>query len=404
MNGTLFRLGDVPLSAAMVMIAFGATALLLLFAIALIIARSSRETAATAMAQAIRADELEERLSDLLRAQSEASGRVDAMGQALAGRQAEMARAVSERLDSVTHRVGQSMEQTTRHTMDSLRVLHERLGIIDSAHKNLTDLTTQVTSLRDVLAYKQARCAFGQARMEAIVRDGLPNGAYAFQHTLSTGKRPDCVVFLPDQRPLCVDAKFPLEAITALHGARSDEEKKFATQRLRQDVTRHITDIAGKYLIPGETQDTALMFVPSESVYAEIHDGFDDIVQKAYRARVVLVSPSLLMLAIQVMQQILRDARMRDAAGQVRTEVMHMMGDVERLRERVGKLGSHFEQVGEDVRQVLISAGKIGKRAARIEELDFSTEDAPADPTPHFVKGREADMFSPPAPKLQAGE
>jgi len=131
----------------------------------------------TVMAQAIRADELEERLSEMLRAQSEATGRVDAMGQALAGRQADMARAVNERLDSVTHRVGQSMEQTTRNTMDSLRVLHERLGIIDNAHKNLTDLTSQVTTLRDVLANKQSRGAFGQARMEAIVQDGMPKGS-----------------------------------------------------------------------------------------------------------------------------------------------------------------------------------------------------------------------------------
>ena len=304
------------------LIGFGVLALVLLLTIAIVIARSGRRGAELAMAQAIRADELEERLSEMLRAQSESTGRVDAMGQALAGRQAEMARAVNERLDSVTHRVGQSMEATTRNTMDSLRVLHERLGIIDNAHKNLTDLTSQVTTLRDVLANKQSRGAFGQARMEAIVQDGMPKGAYEFQHTLSTGKRPDCVVFLPDQRPLCIDAKFPLEAMTALHDARTDEEKKYATQRLRADVMKHVSDIAEKYLITGETQDTALMFVPSESVYAEIHDGFDDVIQKAYRARVVLVSPSLLMLAIQVMQQILKDARMRDAADQIRTEVL----------------------------------------------------------------------------------
>lgn len=237
MNEPLFMLGETPVSTGLVMIAFGALALVLLLVIAVVIARSNHHGAAAAMAQAIRADELEERLSEVLRAQSEATGRVDAMGQALAGRQAEMARAVSERLDSVSHRVGQSMEQTTRHTMDSLRALHERLGIIDSAHKNLTDLTTQVTTLRDVLANKQSRGAFGQARMEAIVQDGLPQGSYAFQHTLSTGKRPDCVVFLPDQRPLCIDAKFPLEAITALHDARSEEERKLATQRLRQDLS-----------------------------------------------------------------------------------------------------------------------------------------------------------------------
>ena len=312
----------------------------------------------------------------MLRAQSEATGRVDAMGQALAGRQAEMARAVSERLDSVTHRVGQSMEQTTRNTMDSLRVLHERLGIIDNAHKNLTDLTSQVTTLRDVLANKQSRGAFGQARMEAIVQDGMPKGAYEFQYTLSTGKRPDCVVFLPDQRPLCIDAKFPLEAMTALHDARTDEEKKVATQRLRADVMKHVSDIAEKYLIAGETQDTALMFVPSESVYAEIHDGFDDVIQKAYRARVVLVSPSLLMLAIQVMQQILKDARMRDAADQIRTEVLNLGDDLGRLRERVLKLQKHFGDANEDVRQILISADKIEKRAGTDRGTRFQQERA----------------------------
>jgi DNA recombination protein RmuC len=285
--------------------------------------------------------------------------------------------------------------------MDSLRVLHERLGIIDNAHKNLTDLTSQVTTLRDVLANKQSRGAFGQARMEAIVQDGMPKGAYEFQHTLSTGKRPDCVVFLPDQRPLCIDAKFPLEAITALHDARSDEEKKIATQRLRADVMKHVSDIAEKYLIAGETQDTALMFVPSESVYAEIHDRFDDVVQKAYRARVVLVSPSLLMLAIQVMQQILKDARMRDAADQIRTEVLNLGDDLGRLRERVLKLQKHFADANEDVRQILISADKIEKRAGRIEELDFSKE-APVEP-PRLVKPGTPELFPLPR-KLQAGE
>jgi DNA recombination protein RmuC len=395
MDDILFMLGDTPVSTATALIGFAAAVLLLLLVIAIVIARSGSRGAALAMAQAIRADELEERLSEMLRAQSVATGRVDAMGQALAGRQAEMARAVSERLDSVTHRVGQSMEQSTRNTMDSLRVLHERLGIIDNAHKNLTDLTSQVTTLRDVLANKQSRGAFGQARMETIVRDGMPNGAYAFQHTLSSGKRPDCVIFLPDQRPLCIDAKFPLEAVTALHDARTDEEKKYAAQKLRGDVMKHVTDISEKYLIAGETQDTALMFVPSESVYAEIHDGFDDIIQKAYRARVVLVSPSLLMLAIQVMQQILKDARMRDAADQIRTEVMNLGDDLGRLRDRVLKLQTHFGQANEDVRQILISADKIEKRAGRIEELDFSKVEPAEAPL-----AAKPDLFP---HKLQAG-
>lgn len=406
MNEILLTIGDLPVRVSDALIGLGALALILLFAIAVVIARGSRRGAELAMAQAIRADELEERLADMLRAQSESSGRVDAkvdaFAQALAGRQAEMARAVNERLDSVTHRVGQSMEQSTRNTMDSLRVLHERLGIIDHAHKNLNELTTQVTTLRDVLANKQSRGAFGQARMEAIVQDGMPKGSFEFQYTLTTGKRPDCVVFLPDQRPLCIDAKFPLEAMTALHDARSDEERKFASQRLRTDVLKHVSDIAEKYLIPGETQDTALMFVPSESVYAEIHDGFDDVIQKAYRARVVLVSPSLLMLAIQVMQQILKDARIRDAADQIRNEVMHLGDDLGRLRDRVLKLQTHFGHVNEDVRQILISADKIEKRAGRIEELDFSKSETPIE-VPRFVKSGTTDLFPTPR-KLQAGE
>src|SRR3954467_10386576 len=399
MNEILFMIGDEPVRTGAALIGFGTLALLLLLAIAVVIARSGSRGAALAMAQAIRADELEERLSEMMRAQSEATGRVDAMGQHLAGRQAEMARAVSERLDSVSHRVGQSMEQTTRNTMESLSALHERLGIIDNAHKNLTDLTSQVTTLRDVLANKQSRGAFGQARMESIVQDGMPKDSYAFQHTLSNNKRPDCVVFLPDQRPLCIDAKFPLEAMTALHDARSDEEKKYATARLRADGMKHVSGIAEKYLIPGETQDTALMFVPSESVYAEIHDGFDDVIQKAYRARVVLASPSPVMLASQVMRQSMRDARMPDAADQIRTEVIKLGDDLGRLRDRVLKLQKHFADANEDVRQVLISADKIEKRAGRIEELDFSKSDAPE--APHLVATGAAELFP---RKLQAGE
>src|SRR5579859_2271400 len=402
MNPILFMIGGWPVHITDVAIGFAAATLLLLLTITIVVARSGRREAEHATTQAARADELEQRLNDMLRSQAEAGGRVDAMAQALAGRQADMARAVNERLDSVTHRVGQSMEASTRNTMDSLRVLHERLGIIDNAHKNLTDLTTQVTTLRDVLANKQSRGAFGQARMEAIVRDGLPKGAYEFQFTLSSGKRPDCVVFLPDQRPLCIDAKFPLEAMTALHDARTDEEKRLATQRLRGDVMKHVSDIAEKYLIAGETQDSALMFVPSESVYAEIHDGFDDVVQKAYRNHVVLVSPSLLMLAIQVMQQIMKDARMREAADKIRDEVMHLADDLGRLRERVQKLQTHFTQANEDVRQILISADKIEKRAGRIEELDFSKTEAPIEP-PRLVKSAAGELFPLPR-KLQAGE
>jgi len=341
------------------------------------------------------ASDADRQIAELARLQAEAAGRMQAMGEALSGRQAELARVLAERLDALSSRMGQSIEATTQQTVERLQNLHERLAVIDSAQKNLGELSTQVTSLRDVLANKQARGAFGQARMEAIVQDGLPKGAYEFQYTLSNRMRPDCVVLLPNTRPLVVDAKFPLESVTAYRDAASEEARKQAAQRVRQDVAKHVGDIAEKYLIPGETQDLALMFVPSESVYAELHESFDDVVQRAYRARVVLVSPSLLMLAIQVTQQILKDARMREAADRIRVEVVRMMDDVGRLRDRVLKLQQHFGQANEDVRQILISSEKIEKRANQIDELDFDNG------------GRDTGATVIPAPvtrALEAGE
>jgi DNA recombination protein RmuC len=335
-------------------------------------------------------------LLELARLQAETAVRIDAMREMLSGRQAELQRAVNERLDSVTHHLNQSMTTTRQHTAESLQRLNERLAVIDSAQKNITDLASQVTSLQNVLANKQQRGAFGQGRMELIIRDGLPKGCYEFQFTLSNRSRPDCAVFLPDKRPLVIDAKFPLEAVTAFRDAKSEEERKQAGARLRQDLGRHVSDIAQKYLIPGETQDLALMFVPSESVYAELHDGFEDIVQKAFRAKVVIVSPSLLMLAIQVVQQIQRDARMREAADQIHAEVGHLMDDLKRLHERVLKLQQHFGQANEDVRQILISAEKIDKRGARIQEVEFGEPEEPA---------HEAVVIRAPLPRrLQAGE
>jgi DNA recombination protein RmuC len=395
MNPILLAIGGANGGFVAVLVA-AAFLLIALIGTASLVARASRVRSVEAARQAARGEEIETRMAELARIQADTAGRIHMLSEALGGRQAELSRMVAERLDAVTHRVGQSMEATTRHTVESLRHLHERLAVIDNAQKNLTDLSTQVTSLREVLANKQARGAFGQGRMEAIVRDGLPKGAFEFQFTLSNRTRPDCAVFLPgDPRPIVIDAKFPLEAITAFRQATTEEDRRQAAQRLRQDVLRHVSDIAERYLIPGETQEIALMFVPAESVYAELYDGFDDVIQKAYRAQVVLVSPSLLMLAIQVMQQICKDARMREAAQEIRTEVGHLMGDVDRLRERVLKLQQHFGQATDDVAQILISADKITKRGGRIEALEF--EDA--------QPLHEAQVI--PAPisrKLEAGE
>src|SRR5262245_21479555 len=372
---------------------------LLILAGALVIVVAGLATAAAFVLLAIRAlrqrdqQAAERQMLEVARLQAETSVRIDEMRNMLAGRQAELHRAVNERLDSVSHHLNQSMTSTRQHTVDSLQKLNERLAVIDRAQKNITDLASQVTSLQSVLANKQQRGAFGQGRMEIIIQDGLPKDCYQFQYTLSNRGRPDCAVFLPDKRPLVIDAKFPLEAVTALRDAKSEDERKVAAARVRQDLSRHVADIADKYLIPGETQDLALMFVPSESVYAELHDGFDDIVQKAFRAKVVIVSPSLLMLAIHVVQQIQRDARMREAADKIHAEVGHLVDDIARLHDRVVNLQRHFGQANEDVRQILISAEKVEKRAARIREVEFDGEEAP-DPV----------VIPAPLRRVQAGE
>jgi DNA recombination protein RmuC len=354
-----------PLAAAVVIVLAG---LALLASLVVIAVRALRRHDAEAA---------DKQLVELARLQTETAVRIEGMRDLLAGRQAELHRAVNERLDSVSHHLNQSMTTSRQHTVESLQKLNERLVVIDNAQRNITDLASQVTSLQGVLTNKQQRGAFGQGRMELIVQDALPKGCYEFQLTLSNKSRPDCAVFLPDRRPLVIDAKFPLEAITAFREAKSDEERKQAAARLRQDLGRHVGTIADKYLIPGETQDLALMFVPSESIYADLHDGFEDIVQKAFRSKVVIVSPSLLMLAIPVVQQIQRDARMREAADQIHAEVGHLVDDLKRLHERVAKLQQHFGQANEDVRQILISAEKIERRGTRIQEVEFEGGDRP---------------------------
>ena len=311
----------------------------------------------------------------------------------LGDRQSQLQHAVNERLDAVSHRLGDSMQKTTQNTTENLQKLHERLAVIDSAQKNISELTTQVTSLHSVLANKQSRGAFGQGRMEIIIRDGLPRDCYEFQFTLSNRLRPDCAIFLPDKRPLIIDSKFPLEAVTAYRDAKGEDERKLAAARIRQDVIKHVADIAQKYLIPGETQDMAFMFVPSESVYAELHEDFDDVVQKAFRAKIVIVSPSLLMLAIQLVRQSQRDARMREAADQIRDEVGRLMKDVSLLGERVRKLQTHFNQSTEDIRQSVISIEKIEGRGERIAQVEFSGDAEAA-----------ANVVAVPIRKLEAGE
>ncbi len=338
-----------------------------------------------------RQEAIEARFAGLTQSSAELGGRIGGMSEWLGSRQTELARVVADRLDSVGARLGAGLDAQAQTTGESLGKLNERLAVIDAAQSRMSEMTREVVSLKDILSNKQSRGAFGQGRMEAIVRDGLPVGAYEFQFTLSNRARPDCVIRLPgDARLLAVDAKFPLEGFTALRAARDDETRKIALARVRTDVGKHVKDIAERYLLPGETQDVALMFVPSEAIYSDLVDHFDELVQKAHRSRVVIVSPTLMMMAISVAQAILRDARMRNETHAIQAEVGKLMNDVRMLVERAGKLEMHFRQAQEDLGGVGAASARVARRGERIEAMDFSREgDAPAPGVLRFARGGE---------------
>ncbi|MCQ0988126.1 DNA recombination protein RmuC [Jiella marina] len=316
------------------------------------------------------------RLDEVLKSQAEISGRMQTMAEILGARQADLTRALSDRLDGLSSRVGQSILSTTKETKASLSVLAERLAVIDRAQGEIRGLTGEVIRLKDILANKQTRGAFGEGRMQAIIADALPASIYTFQATLSNGKRPDCLINMPNGAPgLVIDAKFPLEAYAAFEDAER-EGRTCAAARLRKDMDVHIKAIAEKYLIPGETQDTAFLFVPSEAIFARLHEFFEDVVQKAYRSGVVIVSPSLLNLSIQVVHTVLKDARLRASAGRIQAEVRLFAEDLARLDARVTALKGHFAQAGRDIDQLGISCQKLQRRGERITDVELGEAEA----------------------------
>ena len=355
-------------------IAGGLVVIAVLLVILLVAALTTgRSRSDDAEAAETRAAELERHLADLMRVQSEMTGRMQTMSEIFGSRTSDLARLVNERLDSTSQRVGQALQETRAKTDEGLNKLHERLAVIDRAQTTMTSLSSEIVSLQSILSNKQTRGAFGQGRMEAIVADGLAPNGYSFQSTLSNGYRPDCLITMPNDAPaLVIDAKFPLESWQRLGTATNPDELRQAQAGFRSDIGVHVKAIAEKYLIAGETQDTAFMFVPSESIFADLHEHFEDVVQKASRARVVIVSPALLMLSIQVIQALLRDVRMREQAHLIQKEVRELMADVGRLDERVLKLQSHFAQANTDIGQILTSTGKITMRSERIDAMDFA--------------------------------
>lgn len=396
LGASVLTLGQALLFAAVLFVA-------LLVVLMVALWRSAKARAVAAAEAADHARDAEARMAGILQAQAEMQGRLGTVAEIFGSRQAELTQSLSQRLDAMTGRLGQTMADQTKSTHESLAKLQERLAVIDTAQGNIQSLAGQVVQLQAILSNKQTRGAFGQSRMEAIVADGLPLGAYEFQATLSNNNRPDCLVKMPNGAPsLVIDAKFPLEAWNAIRAAADAEgaadAQKYAAQAFRRDLEVHIKAIADKYLISGETQDTAFMFVPSESIFAEIHENFESLVHRAHRARVVIVSPSLLMLSIQVIQAILKDARMREQAHLIQGEVIRLMEDVGRLDERVRKLQTHFGQASKDIDDILVSSSKVTKRGEKIEALEFGTghagetEEAPRPPAARAADSKTGQL------------
>ena len=291
-------------------------------------------------------------------------------GQALS--QTAMLQLMEARLAEVQRAMGEALQGTSVRTARSLGDLHQRLEVIDRAQANIEKLSGNVLNLQDILSNKQARGAFGEIQLNDIVGKALPSDAFTLQATLSNGRRADCLIHLPQPPgPIVVDAKFPLEAYEALRRAETPRQVQEAGALLRASVRGHIRAISERYIVEGETADGALMFLPSEAVYAELHANFPEVVRDGFAAKVWIVSPTTCMAVLNTMRAVLKDARMREQAGAIRRELGELYRDIERLGDRVGNLDRHFGQAAKDIEEIKISSDKAGKRARRLDNFDF---------------------------------
>ena len=324
----------------------------------------------------------------LLRGQAELAGRLAQLGEHNQQEQSKIAQAINEqklavlkimdeKLLAVTKSVGERLQQNTAKTTETLTDLRERLAKIDVAQQKISSLSEQVVSLQEVLSNKQARGAFGEIQLNDLVTSILPPSAYEFQAVLSNSKRADCLLRLPNPPgSIVIDAKFPLESYSALRAASSDREKVEANRFFRASVLKHIKDISEKYIVSGETAESALMFLPSEAVYAELHANFTDVVEVSYRAKVWIVSPTTLMATLNTVRAVLKDAKMREQAGIIQKEVGILIEDISRLDSRIDNLSKHFKMANEDVEGIKISSSKIGRRIQKIEALELGEQKA----------------------------
>ena len=294
------------------------------------------------------------------------------LGERLQAQERMINRAMEERLADLTRRVGNSLTENTAATGKTLTDLREKLVAIDAAQRNLSELSGQVSGLQQVLSNKQARGAFGEIQLNDLVKNALPPSAYEFQASIGENRRVDCLLILPHPPgPIAIDAKFPLESYRALRDAEDASARQQAGRTFSADIMRHVNAIAERYIVPGETAESALMFLPSEAIYAELHANFPDLVEATYRKRVWIVSPTTLMATLNTVRAVLRDSHIREQAHVIQKYVHALMDDLGRLDERVGKLQTHFNLANRDIEQIRTSTGKVLRHGERIAELEM---------------------------------
>ena len=320
----------------------------------------------------------------------ELTGRLSQLSDDSRKAQGELSRAVQDRLDKVSHRMGQSLEDTATKTAKSLGEIQTRLSVIDDAQKNLVELSGEIVGLQNILSNKQTRGAFGEVQLKDLVTSILPPQAYKFQAKLSNGRVADCLIILPNPPgPIAVDAKFPLESFHAMQKAQNPQEKERAGKAFANDILKHVTDISERYIIPHETAESALMFLPSETVYAELYAHFPSVVEQSYRKKVWVVSPTTLMATLNTVRAVLMDVKMREQAGLIQKEVQVLMEDIFRLDKRVDALATHFDQAERDIEDIQTSTKKITSRGKKIKEVRLEEDEEAKKkiaPRPKIVK------------------
>ena len=372
---------DIDFSNPVIQLAIlGAGVLIILL---LLMVRAATKSAKVIAPLAHHMSDLGQRVQALGDGQERLAGGLHHVSEAQAQAQANMLKLMEQRLAQVQQQMNENLHGTARRTAQSLGDLQQRLATIDKAQENITKLSGDVLSLQDILSNKQTRGAFGEIQLNDIVLNALPSDSYTLQATLSNGRRADCLIHLPNPPgPIVIDSKFPLEGYEALRNAGTDWDLSEARKALRTSVRKHIKDISEKYILEGETADGALMFLPSEAVYAELHANFSDVVHEGFAARVWIVSPTTCMATLNTMRAILKDARMREQTGAIRRELGLLFQDVERLGTRVENLDRHFGQAAKDLSEIKISADKAGRRARRLDNFDFEELASTSDPSP----------------------